>query len=159
MHFYVIRCKLCAVRVKYNSYQSSCLCWCIRISFGCVYYSVWAYILKGGARGARTPQTILNFPQKDCLRTRKVSRLHCLQSYWRSFPLFMFSHWNKLSIKTLKQYILNKNSTLTPNSCDFYDLRTFVAKFCRCDLRTFSAEFWRLKRQNPQTESLSECMP
>ena len=48
-----------------------------------------AYILKGGARGARTPQTILNFPQKDCLRTRKVSRLHCLQSYWRSFfPIY-----------------------------------------------------------------------
>ena len=35
------------------------------------------YILKGGARSARTPQTILNFPQKDCLRTRKVSKLHC----------------------------------------------------------------------------------
>ena len=28
-----------------------------------------AYILKGGARGARTPQTIWNCPQKDCLRT------------------------------------------------------------------------------------------
>ena len=40
-----------------------------------------AYILKGGSRGSRNPQTILNFPQKDCLRTRKVSRLHCLQSY------------------------------------------------------------------------------
>ena len=71
------------------------------------------YILKGGFHGCRTPQTILNFPQKDCLRTRKVSRLH------------------------------------------FYDLRTFVGKFCRRDLRTFSAEFWR---RNPQTESLLECM-
>ena len=54
--------------------------------------------------------------------------------------------------------MLNKNATLTPNSCDFYDLRTFVGKFCRRDLRTFSAEFWRLKRRNPQTESLLECM-
>ena len=26
-------------------------------------------------------------------------------------------------------YFLNKNATLTPNSCDFYDLRTFVANF------------------------------
>ena len=50
------------------------------------------YIQKGGSRGSRTPQTILNFPQKDCLRTRKVSRLHCFQSYWLPFPLFMFSH-------------------------------------------------------------------
>ena len=40
-----------------------------------------AYIQKGGSCGCRTPQTILNFPQKDCLRTRKVSRLHGLQSY------------------------------------------------------------------------------
>ena len=57
-----------------------------------------SYIQKGGSRGCRTPQTILNFPQKDCLRTRKVSRLHCLKSYWRSFPLFMFCHCNKLPI-------------------------------------------------------------
>ena len=41
----------------------------------------YAYIQKGGSRGSRNPQTILNFPQKDCLRTRNVSRLHCLQSY------------------------------------------------------------------------------
>ena len=33
------------------------------------------------------------------------------------------------NIKT--HYILNKNARLTPNSCVFYDLRTFVAKFCR----------------------------
>ena len=65
------------------------------------------YILKGGARSARTPQTILNFPQKDCLRTRKVSKLHCLQSYWLSFPLFMFSHCNKLSIKVFKHIIFS----------------------------------------------------
>ena len=32
-------------------------------------------------RWCRTLQTILNFRQKDCLRTRKVSRLHCLQSF------------------------------------------------------------------------------
>ena len=50
---------------------------------------------------------ILNFPQRDCLRTRKVSKLHCLQSYWLSFPLFMFSHCNKLSIKTLKHTIFS----------------------------------------------------
>ena len=42
----------------------------------------------------------LNFPQKDCLRMQKISKLHCLQSYWRSFPLLMFCHCNKLSMKT-----------------------------------------------------------
>ena len=120
--------------------------------------SVCAYIQKGGSRGSRTPQTILNFPQKDCLRTRKVSRLHCLQSYWRSFSLFMSSPWNKLSIKTLKHYILNKNATLTPNSCDFYDLRNFVAKFCCQNVRTFSADFFGLKNWIPQTLSFFGCM-
>ena len=98
-----------------------CMCLCTFLHL-CI-----SYILKGGARGAWTPQTILNFPQKDCLRTRKVSRLNCLQSNWWSFSIFMSSPWNKLSIKTLEHYILNKNATLTPNSCDFYyDLRTFV---------------------------------
>ena len=32
------------------------------------------------------------FSAERFLRTRKVSRLHCLQSYWLPFPLFMFSH-------------------------------------------------------------------
>ena len=50
---------------------------------------------------------ILNFPQRDCLRTRKVSKLHCLQSYWLSFPLFMSNHCNKLSIKVLKHTIFS----------------------------------------------------
>ena len=66
-----------------------------------------AYILKVGFAEYKNPQMILNFPQRDCLRTRKVSRLHCLQSYWWLFPLFMFSHCNKLSIKTLKHTILS----------------------------------------------------
>ena len=47
------------------------------------------------------------------------------------------------NIKT--HYIPKKNATLTPNSCDFYDLLTFVAKFCGQNLRTFSADFCRLK--------------
>ena len=32
-----------------------------------------AYILKAGFAGFQNPQTIWNFPQKDCLRTRKLS--------------------------------------------------------------------------------------
>ena len=34
-----------------------------------------AYILKTGFAGFQNPQTIWNFPQKDCLRTRKISIL------------------------------------------------------------------------------------
>ena len=34
-----------------------------------------AYIPKVGYAGYKNPQMILNFPQRDCLRTRKVSKL------------------------------------------------------------------------------------
>ena len=49
------------------------------------------------------------------------------------------------NIKT--HYIPKKNATLTPNSCDFYDLLTFVAKFCGQNLRTFPQIFldWKAK--------------
>ena len=58
----------------------------------------------------------------------------------------MYSHCNKLSIKTLKHTIFSTtNATLTQKSCDLYDLRTFVAIFFRRDSRTFSADFLRLK--------------
>ena len=43
--------------------------------------------------------------------------------------------------------MLNKNATLTPNSCDFYDLRNYVAKFCCQNVRTFSADFFGLKTE------------
>ena len=48
--------------------------------------------------------------------------------------------------------------SMTPNSCDFYDLCTFVAKFCRQNLRTFPADFWRLKSRIRRLFSLLECM-
>ena len=54
--------------------------------------------------------------------------------------------------------MLNKNATLTPNSCDFYDLRNFVAKFCHQNLRTFFADCFRLKNWIPQTLSFFGCM-
>ena len=103
-----------------------------------------AYILKVGFAEYKNPQMILNFPQKDCLSTWKVSRLHLLQSYWRSYPLSMLSHCN----------ILNKNATLTPNSPDFYDLRTFfLSRFMH-----FFRTFFETEKQNPQTLILLECM-
>ena len=38
----------------------------------------WTYILKTGFAGSQKPQKNLNFPQKDCLRTRKLSILQCV---------------------------------------------------------------------------------
>ena len=54
--------------------------------------------------------------------------------------------------------MLNKNATLTPNSCDFYDLRNYVAKFCCQNVRTFSADFFGLKNWIQQTLSFFGCM-
>ena len=45
-------------------------------------------------------------------------------------------------------YFLNKNATLTPNSCEFYDSRNFVAEFCRQSLRTFPQIFWDWKSES-----------
>ena len=39
-----------------------------------------AYILKAGFAGFQNPQTIWNFPQKDCLRTRKISILQYVRN-------------------------------------------------------------------------------
>ena len=88
-----------------------------------------------------------NFSQKDCLRLQKVSRLHCLQSHWQSFPQFMFIQnvQSKLSIKTLKHTIfLTKNATLTPCSCDFYDFVRIYASFPQIfgDWKVESADFF-----------------
>ena len=43
---------------------------------------------------------------------------------------------------------------LCEKGLNFYDLRTFVAKFCRENLRTFSIYFFGLKSQNLQTPLL-----
>ena len=53
-------------------------------------------------------------------------------------------------------YIFHKNYLLTQNVHNFDDLRTFIAKICRCDLRTFSAFFWT-EQQNPQSCSVFGC--
>ena len=39
-----------------------------------------AYILKAGVSGVQTPQTIWNFPKKDCLRTQKLSKLQYVRN-------------------------------------------------------------------------------
>merc|ERR1711989_216555 len=36
------------------------------------------YIQEAGFAGSQKPQVILNFPQKDCLRTRKLSIPQCV---------------------------------------------------------------------------------
>ena len=116
------------------------------------------YILKVGLAGCKNPQMILIFPQRDCLRTWKVSRLHCLQSLWRSFPLFMFSHFNELSIKTLKHTIF---STTMPHWHQILVIFMIYAVLSRIFLSRFTHFFRRFletENQNPQTFILLECM-
>ena len=72
-----------------------------------IYFYIWRWRREQELLVMFCLQMILNFPQRDCLGTRKVSKLHCLESYWLSFPLFMFNHCNKLSIKVFKHIIFS----------------------------------------------------
>ena len=65
------------------------------------------YILKGGICGNRIPQTIWNFRRKIVWERKKYQDYTVCRANWRSFPLLMFSHCNKLSIKTLKHTIFS----------------------------------------------------
>ena len=56
------------------------------------------------------------------------------------------------------EYILNRNAPLTPNSCDFYDLRTSVAVFFDAIYAIFLQFFFETEKHNPQTLLLLECM-
>ena len=65
------------------------------------------YILKGGICGYRIPQTIWNFRRKIVWERKKYQDYTVCRANWRSFPLLMLSHCNKLSIKTLKHTIFS----------------------------------------------------
>ena len=67
----------------------------------------WTYILKGGICGHRIPQTIWNFRRKIVWERKKYQDYTVCRANWRSFPLLMLSHCNKLSIKTLKHTIFS----------------------------------------------------
>ena len=68
---------------------------------------VTSYILKGGICGNRIPQTIWNFRRKIVWERKKYQDYTVCRANWRSFPLLMLSHCNKLSIKTLKHTIFS----------------------------------------------------
>ena len=111
------------------------------------------YILKVGLAGCKNPQMILIFPQRDCLRTRKVSRLHCLQSLWRSFPLFMFSHCNKLSIKTLKHTIFSTTMPHWHQILVIFMIYALLSRFVLSQFTHFFRRSFETEKQNPQTLS------
>ena len=92
--------------------------------FHLVWHRDTPYIQKGGFRGLRNPKTILNFPQKDYLRTRKLSILQCvLEIKPKLLPTFL-------------PKITNYHQLL-PIITKIIDLCTFVAKFYCRDLRTY----------------------
>ena len=117
-----------------------------------------AYIQKAGFAGSQKPQMILNFPQTDCLRTRKLSIWQCVlevkvkRHLWK--PKCNEKSCRKSSINTCVCQV-HSDKMLLKDSCPFFckkslnlnDLRTCVANFCRDDLRTFPAHFFGLKRR------------
>ena len=87
------------------------------------------HIQKARVPEVQTPQIILNFPQKDWLITRK---LPSLQGLYSNFSLIVFNYFLNLRLKHLNILYSKKYPF-----CDFDDIRTIAAKFCRQDLRTF----------------------
>ena len=65
------------------------------------------YILKGGICGNEIPQTIWIFRRKIVWKRKKYQDYTVCRAIDGHFPNFMFSHCNKLSIKTLKRTILS----------------------------------------------------
>ena len=90
------------------------------------------FYLKGGICGNRIPQTIWNFRRKIVWERKKYQDYTVCRANWRSFPLLMFSHCNKLSIKTLKHTIFSKNTfpqifgNWIVDSADFFTFRMYV---------------------------------
>ena len=94
--------------------------------------TICTYILKAGFAGFQKPQKILNFLQKDYLRTRKLSILQCvLEIKPKLLPTFLPK--------------ITNYHRLLPIITKIIDLRTYVGKFYCRDLRTFSADLLRLK--------------
>ena len=114
-----------------------------------------AYILKGGICGHRIPQTIWNFRRKIVWERKKYQDYTVCKANWLSFPLLMFSHCNKLSIKTLKHTIF---SMKIPH---WHQILVIIMIYALLSVNFthFFRRFLETEKWNPQTFSLLECMP
>ena len=71
----------CSAKKMNISFKHKTLTYIFHIGIRDVHRTVQgAYILKAGFAGFQNPQTIWNFPQKDCLRTRKISILQYVRN-------------------------------------------------------------------------------
>ena len=107
-----------------------------------------AYILKTGFAGFQNPQTIWNFPQKDCLRTRKLSILQCvLELKSKLLPTLwpIITNYHQF-VPIITNY--HQNHWFTHFCCKIL-LTRFTSFFCR---------FFETEKQTPQICALLECM-
>ena len=95
-----------------------------------------AYILKARVLVVQTPQTICNFPQKDCLRTRKLS----VDCPWKLTILQYVTNKGQAVLKSLA-----KKQNLWLTCSRFQIFWHFALKWCILRLfnylRTFVAKF------------------
>ena len=108
-------------------------------------HTMFSYILIVGFAGCKNPQMILNFPQRLSENAKCIKIIVFAELLTAISSIYVQSLQQIVNKNIKTHYIPKKNATLTPNSSDFYDLLTFVAKFCGQNLCTFSADFFRLK--------------
>ena len=73
----------------------------------------------------------------------RLSRLHCLTVIYPKLCSVIAELIDKM--KDFSTLCSQQKCPLTPNSCDFDDLRTFVANFCCENSHNLSADFFGLK--------------
>ena len=88
---------------------------------------------------------------------QKLSRLHCLQNYWLSFPpiiisIVMFRYCLSFWLNHFNT-VYSKKCPLTPNSWNFSELLSIVTTFSFENYALFRRSFWT-ENQTPQTLSI-----
>ena len=119
---------------------------------------VWPYILKGGFCGHRNPQTIWNFRRKIVWERKKYQDNTVCRANWRSFPLLMFSHCNKLSIKTLEHTIFSMKIPHWHQILVIFMIYALLSRNFDVRIYAFFRRFLKTEKWTPQTFSLLECM-
>ena len=124
-----------------------------------------SYILKTGFAGSQKPQKNLNFLQKDCLRTRKLSIFQCVLEIkvkrkdcchstlrYTHYPITALVVINTLL--ELFWHLVFKWSIFLK----FYWFTHFSRKILLSQFTHFFRRFFEAEKQNPQSFALLECM-
>ena len=106
---------------------------------------VYTYILKAGVAGVQTSQTIWNFPQKDCLRTRKLSIWVPKNNRFWNLSQIKVKFCRKASNLTCSCFQIFWNFVFKSYIFRIWFIYTLFFKFCCRDLRVFSLIFFDCK--------------